>query len=114
VGIHDTRFSTAFPVRYEEELIMYVSFELLRPEPAHMEIQVKRPGSRDSESFAESVCDPDSSLVVIAPLPMATFEFNRPGKFNFALYVDHLLVGSTRIVVEQAPIHAAQARVQAN
>lgn len=102
VDVHDTRFSPTFPACFDE-LTLFISFEALRAEPIHLDLYVTLPDATERQLVASLDTQVDETLVVIKTLPMAPVEFVRPGTYNFGLYVNQVLIGSTRIEVVYPP-----------
>ena len=96
-GVHDTRFSGSFPVKFDE-LFLYVSFEVSSPRTVSMLLQF-RVNDGSIQDFANSEADIDDDLVVTSPLDLSQWEFTEPGRYSFALYVDGVLVGSTSLTI---------------
>jgi hypothetical protein len=92
----EERLSASFPVTYDD-LFLYICFETLRSERIHLDLYVRLPGSADRTLVADLDTDVDVSRVVIRPVPMVSFAFERPGTYNFGLYVNEALIGSTRL-----------------
>lgn len=104
VGLHDQRFSSKFPVKFEEELVLVALFEAPPGVPLHIQIQVEinKDGQRENVLAAEAEADPDGILVSVIPFDF--FEFKKPGAYRFAIYVSGMLVGTTLLNVDQAPL----------
>lgn len=102
IGVHDHRFSSTFPTRFEEELVLAVIFEGAPGVALHMQIQVRLDGDApEAVAATDAAAGPDG--VFISGIPFDSFVFQKPGQYRFALYVAGTLVGATSLTVEQAP-----------